>query len=319
MTQPMRQDSTSEQLSNAADEYGQARDASEEQALTAAQQALIAAAIAAGIILAGDESEDSGDGIVDYEVINVSKLVRVWLLSIALSALRSQRRVARATGAPVPDYAATRSIVEPWVESAGVETTARLDQLALSFTERARAVEAADPSRPASEAVEAKGSAWAKVIARTEATRMASEAQIAMAQGIAALSTPTDSGVVLEPVKIWITRGDARVRALHRKLHGEMVEGFDNPFWRWPTGKELKHPGDLDAPLDAVIGCRCVLMFVPTADLGPDVLDVFKPATLDTSFDLAASAAPLEYTHMHPSLEFGIALCVLEYRDVASR
>jgi hypothetical protein len=315
----MRQDSTSEQLSNAADEYGQARDASEEQALTAAQQALIAAAIAAGIILAGDESEDSGDGIVDYEVINVSKLVRVWLLSIALSALRSQRRVARATGAPVPDYAATRSIVEPWVESAGVETTARLDQLALSFTERARAVEAADPSRPASEAVEAKGSAWAKVIARTEATRMASEAQIAMAQGIAALSTPTDSGVVLEPVKIWITRGDARVRALHRKLHGEMVEGFDNPFWRWPTGKELKHPGDLDAPLDAVIGCRCVLMFVPTADLGPDVLDVFKPATLDTSFDLAASAAPLEYTHMHPSLEFGIALCVLEYRDVASR
>jgi len=315
----MSQDSTSEQLSDAADEYGQARDASEEQALTATQQALIAAAIAAGIIIAGDESSDS-EAPIEHEAVNVSKLVRVWLLSIALSALRSQRRVARATGAPVPDYAATRSIVEPWVESAGVETTARLDQLALSFTERARAREDADPSVTATEAVTGpKGEAWARIIARTEATRMASEAQMAMAQGIAQLGTPTDSGAVIEPVKIWITRGDTRVRALHRKLHGEMVEGFDNPFWRWPTGKELKHPGDLDAPLDAVIGCRCVLMFVPTADLGPDVLDVFKPATLDTSFDLAASAAPLEYTHMHPSLEFGIALCVLEYRDVASR
>lgn len=58
--------------------------------------------------------------------------------------------------------------------------------------------------------------------------------------------------------KTWISQGDSRVRPLHRRLHGRTVT-FGRPFWRWPvTGQELRFPGDPDAPLDAVLGCRCV-------------------------------------------------------------
>lgn len=58
--------------------------------------------------------------------------------------------------------------------------------------------------------------------------------------------------------KVWISRSDGRVRALHAKLHGKTIPASDD-FWRWPsTGERLRWPGDPDAPADATIGCRCV-------------------------------------------------------------
>lgn len=60
--------------------------------------------------------------------------------------------------------------------------------------------------------------------------------------------------------KVWISRSDARVRELHRKLHGKTIPSSSD-FWRWPTtGQRLRWPGDSDAPLDATIGCRCVCL-----------------------------------------------------------
>lgn len=60
--------------------------------------------------------------------------------------------------------------------------------------------------------------------------------------------------------KIWISRSDARVRPLHLKLHGRAVPVSED-FWRWPhTGQRLRWPGDIDAPLDATMGCRCVCL-----------------------------------------------------------
>lgn len=59
--------------------------------------------------------------------------------------------------------------------------------------------------------------------------------------------------------KTWVTRGDAKVRPLHRKLHGR-VRRFGEDFWRWPgTGGVLRYPGDPLAPLDTTVNCRCVL------------------------------------------------------------
>lgn len=72
--------------------------------------------------------------------------------------------------------------------------------------------------------------------------------------------------------KIWVTRADARVRPLHRKLHGD-VRRLGADFYRWTTGQRLRYPGDPLAPPDATIGCRCVLvMSTATAE---DVVGAF--------------------------------------------
>lgn len=58
--------------------------------------------------------------------------------------------------------------------------------------------------------------------------------------------------------KTWVSQGDTRVRPLHRRLHAR-TRNWDQDFWRWPaTGQSLRFPGDPKAPLDAVIGCRCL-------------------------------------------------------------
>lgn len=68
----------------------------------------------------------------------------------------------------------------------------------------------------------------------------------------------SDAGLELK--KVWISRSDGRVRPLHAKLHGKTVPSSGD-FWRWPhTGERLRWPGDMEAPLDATIGCRCVCL-----------------------------------------------------------
>lgn len=60
--------------------------------------------------------------------------------------------------------------------------------------------------------------------------------------------------------KVWISRSDRKVRPLHAKLHGKTISASED-FWRWPdTGKRLRWPGDIEAPLEATAGCRCVCL-----------------------------------------------------------
>lgn len=67
-----------------------------------------------------------------------------------------------------------------------------------------------------------------------------------------------EQGLVLR--KIWVSRSDGRVRPLHAKLHGMTIPSSDD-FWRWPhSGERLRWPGDQEAPADATIGCRCVVL-----------------------------------------------------------
>lgn len=64
------------------------------------------------------------------------------------------------------------------------------------------------------------------------------------------------SGRVLR--KVWISRSDRKVRSLHARLHGKTISTSDD-FWRWPhTAQRLRWPGDVEAPLEATAGCRCV-------------------------------------------------------------
>jgi hypothetical protein len=68
----------------------------------------------------------------------------------------------------------------------------------------------------------------------------------------------SESGRVLR--KVWISRSDRRVRQLHARLHGKTIPTTED-FWRWPhTNQRLRWPGDVEAPLDATAGCRCVCL-----------------------------------------------------------
>lgn len=66
--------------------------------------------------------------------------------------------------------------------------------------------------------------------------------------------------------KTWISRMDDRVRPLHLRLHGR-TKRLSEDFWRWPhTGQVLGYPGDHRAPIEAWIGCRCIMVLHWTID-----------------------------------------------------
>lgn len=98
-------------------------------------------------------------------------------------------------------------------------------------------------------------------------------------------ATMTVSDLMGWPYKVWITRGDEKVRASHRALHGRAVE-VGNPFKRWPDGQVLDFPGDRRAPIGEWISCRCFLFASPTKAA---VAEALAPADLDKAFALAAS------------------------------
>lgn len=153
---------------------------------------------------------------------------------------------------------------------------------------------------------------WAEQAADSLATRAASElvedAALSISDAHRELTptpTPTHTPGELDLgkgwKKIWISRGDHRVRDLHRKLHGRPTL-TRTAFWRWPlTNEELKYPGDPSAPLDQRIGCRCMLFYVP-ADISVDEIeDAFTPHDFE-DFDrtaLAASAAKPNNPEQH--------------------
>jgi len=99
----------------------------------------------------------------------------------------------------------------------------------------------------------AKDHDWAKAAARTLGVQAISELE----EELSKLAPAPLKGAKLN--RVWITRGDHKVRDSHRDLHGEARSGTA-PFKR--TGAQvLAYPGDPRAPLDETIGCRCVLVY----------------------------------------------------------
>ncbi|MCO6050845.1 phage minor head protein [Mesorhizobium sp. RP14(2022)] len=59
--------------------------------------------------------------------------------------------------------------------------------------------------------------------------------------------------------KKWRSAGDSRVRHTHRALNGKAVP-MDGVFHS-PSGAVLRHPGDPQAPVSEISGCRCWLEY----------------------------------------------------------
>lgn len=87
--------------------------------------------------------------------------------------------------------------------------------------------------------------------------------------------------------KLWLTRGDEKVRMSHRRLHGKTASAGDD----FKTG--LGYPGDPRAELDERINCRCFLWAVPASE---DVATAhaFEPADFDMAFAASAGIAALQ-------------------------
>lgn len=97
---------------------------------------------------------------------------------------------------------------------------------------------------------------WQRAAARTLATRLAAETTMQMRPVLERLT-----GILLG--KTWVTRGDARVRGVHRTLAGEVRAG-EADFWRDVTsGGRLRYPGDPQAPPSQTANCRCTLLLFP--------------------------------------------------------
>lgn len=130
-----------------------------------------------------------------------------------------------------------------------------------------------DPTPPSPGELVADDRIVSKSMARSSATRTAAQSVLRTAE-------------MLElPHKVWISRGDPKVRSMHRKLHGRSEE-LAQPFWKWPTGQTLSYPGDRAAPLDATAGCRC---FLWAASSNEKIAEALAPADLDLAFAMAAS------------------------------
>jgi len=122
--------------------------------------------------------------------------------------------------------------------------------------------------------------AWSKAAARSMATRLSSETALDMKEQV-----EVDAGEKFH--SMWISRGDPKVRKLHRDLHGR-VRPLGTPFHTWPDGQTLSYPGDPAAPIESWINCRCALMLVPAKD-AKLAEEVFKVPEGDFDVPVAAS------------------------------
>jgi len=122
---------------------------------------------------------------------------------------------------------------------------------------------------------------WANAAARSAATRLSAETAIDMQPDVEAFTGEKHH-------LMWISRGDPKVRKLHRRLHGK-VRPPGTPFHTWPDGATLNYPGDPTAPIDSWINCRCAMMLVPAKD-AKEAEDVFEVPDGDFDVPVAASA-----------------------------
>jgi hypothetical protein len=76
-----------------------------------------------------------------------------------------------------------------------------------------------------------------------------------------AMRQQIDNGkvAVSDVQKIWRSAGDGRVRHTHHVLNGKAI-GFDGAFQSL-SGARLRYPGDPDAPINEISGCRCHLEY----------------------------------------------------------
>lgn len=110
-------------------------------------------------------------------------------------------------------------------------------------------------------------------VATSIATGATNEAQLSQAQ------------TMPEAEKIWYSGRDGRVRLSHRRVDGQRVP-VSKPFKvtdRKGRSHKMMHPGDITAPPDLWVNCRCLCIFVipGTVDLlagsADDRSDPFKP------------------------------------------
>lgn len=114
--------------------------------------------------------------------------------------------------------------------------------------------------------------AWQRAAARTLSTRIAAETALSMRPEV-------DAAARVPHRIVWISRGDHKVRASHRRLHGKHRKP-GSAFKVWPTGQRLEFPGDPRAPLDETINCRCSLILVPEST-SHEVPDTFRVSDED--------------------------------------
>ena len=91
-------------------------------------------------------------------------------------------------------------------------------------------------------------------IARTEVHTAFEEATRAVAADLPA-----------EIEKTWLATIDGRVRDAHAAMHGKTVRknGTFTLYSNSGFPVEMQGPGDIDAPAELVINCRCTIIFVP--------------------------------------------------------
>jgi len=229
------------------------------------QARLVYIAALAWVALHGEDEEPAKD----------TALARA-ATTLSLKVLRSLRRMTRA---PVPLPKGEDRAV--WID----ETAADLTQRAIKdsrahWSTVYKRMKAADPDvglRTVQTAF-ADETAWAEAAARTDATQIAAEAALTLLPDVEAITGEPHS-------KMWISRGDSKVRKSHRHLHGN-VEPAGTAF------KEgLQYPGDPSAPPGERFNCRCALFLVPTA-MADDAERVFAAEDFVGEADapIAASA-----------------------------
>ncbi len=70
--------------------------------------------------------------------------------------------------------------------------------------------------------------------------------------------------------KIWFTSKDGRVRKAHRAMAGKRVPIIQPFIVKGRHGTfPMEHPGDITAPAELWMNCRCVMLFV--TGTSPDV------------------------------------------------
>jgi uncharacterized protein YdbL (DUF1318 family) len=125
----------------------------------------------------------------------------------------------------------------------------RFDKTVLKAIRKGRPVEASKVSQIAGRLSDGYLKLRGETIARTETLASVNAGRReAFMQGLAKTEY-TEADIERE----WDSTGDKKVRASHRALDGEKVQGLTA---RYSNG--LLHPGDLSGPPEEVINCRCV-------------------------------------------------------------
>jgi hypothetical protein len=230
------------------------------------QTKLVYAAALAWVAFHGEEEEPAKD----------STLARA-STTLSLMLLRSLKRMTRAP-VPMPRGEDRTN----WIDDTAQDVTRRAVKDARahwSTVYKREKRKAADVSLRTVQTVFADEKAWSEAASRTEATQLAAEAAMTLHPDVETITGEPHS-------KMWISRGDSKVRKSHRHLHANVKAVGDD----FKPG--LRYPGDPSAPPEERYNCRCVLFLVPTVE-ADKANEVFKAEDFvgdaDTETGLAAS------------------------------